>query len=429
MTGQSQPQEKSVSPQGEKPGGSAEVHPPDREARQKAPPAVRRESAACDALRTYVRDLYFSQFGSSLPATRELVLQLRAVASPADEWGFRFEPPLSEQVSEQLQEWQAARAVYREGHVYCFRCESSACEHSVPPNALSVFAGYAPNGVPEWTEFAQVLIDRADSRVDTLYQPKPGVVSMVQLGSDLKKRQLTSFGRSSRSYAVLGQVAAGYFNDNVTGERAEKVAVTLQAVETRDEEGRMELRLNTIVRMPGDMTATDRMAEGWQPALARACAVAQKQMTDLQQSVRAAQAVQDRAAAKKALSRIPAILRLLSDSIERGYRQQIRRTHHANERRTERPVHKALDDVREAGPECFFVDEKAGTFAIRGSHGRIHIFAGNGRHVTSMRLEPSAIDFRLRTRRWRTASPNEVEQIREQIAAFVPRNKSDASSS
>lgn len=389
----------------------------------KVPPAVRRENAARDALRTYVRDLYFSQFGADVPKTGEWTLNFRAVVAPSENWALRFDPPLEFQVAEQLQEWQAARAIYREGRVYCFRCESSVCEHAEPPGALAVFCGYAPNGLPEWSEFAQVLVDARDPRVGGLFHESPDVVTIAQLGGELKKRQLASFGRSSRSYAVLGQVAAGYFSTDTGTPRTDKVAVTLQLVETRDEHGAFELRLNTLARMPDGGSVLDRLAEGWQPALARARDVALKQVADIQQSVRAARGNGDTEAAKQALRRVPAILHLLADSVARGYRQGLRRTHHAEERRRMRPVHKALDDAQEASPEHFLVDEKAGTFAVLGLQGRVHIFAPDGRHVTSLRLRPSEVNFRLRTQRWRIATPDEAARVRERIVSFVPKEE------
>lgn len=392
----------------------------------KVPMAVRREMAAADALRTYVRDLYFNQFGSVIRTNEPMTLILRARVSPGDKWGFRFDPPLHEQVGEQLEEFQALRAAYREGRVYCFRCESADCQHAIPPSPLSVFVGYAPNGTPEWSEMAQVLLDQHDERVDVLHRSVPGVVALILLGRDLKKRQLSSFGRSSKTYSVLGQVAAGYFLLDRSGKHAEKTAITFQIVEVRGAHGEIELKLNTIMRAPPSQSVIDLLCEGWQPAVARARDLALKQIGNIQENIHAAAAMGDREAVRRQFQRVPAILRSLADSLERGYRQECRRTRHAEDRRKERPVHKALDDLRLAPLEAFFMDEKSGTMAVCSSQGRVHVFAPNGRHVTSLRLRPSVIDQRLRIKRWRPASSDEIARFREQILSYMPHGSSQA---
>lgn len=385
----------------------------------------RRAQAAADALRTFIRDFHMSRFGAVEPAAGELDIRLDLRVRPSEDWALRFEPPLAEQLLPQLEDAQACRNVYRKGMAHCFRCDSSECEHARPDSPLSVFKGYASNGVPEWIEFAQALIAARDARVERLYDTSPSAVAMVQLGSDLKDRQLSSFGKSSKTYSILGQVIAGYFPLRGRAENGGKIAVTLQAVEIRNEHGRMSLRLNTLAA-PGVESLDDMLASGWQSGLHRAREVALRQLEMLEHRASAARGAGDADGVRHALRQVPVVLRRLAESIDRSSRQEGRRTRHVETRRQEqRPVHKALDDARAAGPDALFYDEKAGTTVVCGAQGRAHAFNPDGRHVTSFVLNPGAVAFRLRTRRWRAVTPDEAGRFRERIESFVSKRREE----
>ena len=85
----------------------------------------------------------------------------------------------------------------------------------------------------------------------------------------------------------------------------------------------------------------------------------------------------------------------------------------------QRPVHKAIDDARDAPPESIYVDEKTGTTIACGGQGRAHVFSAEGRHVTSFVIRADAIEFRMRTNRWRAAEPGEVQRFKASLQ--VPR--------
>lgn len=386
----------------------------------KIPRSARREQAARDALRTFIRDMHEERFGAVAPRSGELDLVLRLKAKPESDWELQFDPPLGEQLDAQIEDAQAEWNAYRKGHVYCFRCDSSECDHSLPPSPLAVFGGYAPNGLPEWVDFAQVLIAAKDDRVDRLFADSPDLLARVQLGHDLKVRQLGSFGRASKTYAILGQVVAGYFLLKVTGEAAERLAVTLQVVEVRGEKGALSLCLNAVSGVPGAADLAELLASGWQPGLYRAHESACHEIKGIEERVRASRAQGDAEKARETLREIPGVLRRLAESIERDYRQGARRTRHVETRRGQRPVHKALEDALAAEPQRFFHDEKAGTAIACGPQGRAHVFNADGRHVTSFALQPKAIDFRLRTRRWRMMTPAEAKEFKEKVRRFIP---------
>ena len=378
----------------------------------------RREQAACDAVRTFVRDMHMDRFGATNPKPGEIDIVLRLKAKPAEDWALRFEPPLGEQLHTQLVDAQAEWNIYRPGHVHCFRCDSSECEHSVPPSPLSVFTGYAPNGVAEWSEFAQALIEAKDDRVDQLFAGRTGVVARLQFGHDLRDRQLSSFGRSSKTYSILGQVTAGYFP--LPSDPPQKLAITFQVVEVRGESGEQRVRLNTIATAPGT-NLPDLLASGWQAGVYRARETASMAVEAIERRARAAGESGDTDAVRDAMKQVPVVLHRLAESLDRSGRQDSRRTRHVEERRTQqRPVHKALDDVRDSSPEKWFYDEKAGTAVVCGSQGRAHAFSANGRHVTSFSLRPESIDFRLRTHRWRPMTAAEAGEIKRKIDESVP---------
>ena len=52
---------------------------------------------------------------------------------------------------------------------------------------------------------------------------------------------------------------------------------------------------------------------------------------------------------------------------------------------------------------------------MRGKRGRVHVFAPDGRHVTSLSLEPDAVDRRVRRGRWRPASDEERADFRRSL--------------
>ncbi|HOW98334.1 MAG TPA: hypothetical protein P5567_05685 [Kiritimatiellia bacterium] len=411
----------------EKPSDPVPPSPEIPESGPRHPRPARREQAACDALRTFVRDLHQDRFGTAPPRLEEGELVLKMKARPGEDWALRFDPPLSEQLETQLDDWQASRDIYREGRVYCFRCDTSECEHARPFSPLEVFKEYAPNGIPEWHELAQALLAGGDERAERLYREGGGLVALFQPGRLLRGKQLSSFGRSSRTYAILAQVASGFFPApeglSPEGGQGSRLAISFQAVEVRGPRGERILRLNPVTR--GDVAGLrESLTSGWQPALYRAWKTAEQEMEYLERAAREAGAGRDGARVHEVMRRLPGIMRRLAESLERGGRQESRRTHHVERRRHEhRPVHKALEDAQAAAPGLVFDDEKAGTTVACGPQSRAHAFNRDGRHVTSFVLRPQAIDLRVRTRRWRVLAPDEVAEFKRRIAQYVPAQK------
>jgi hypothetical protein len=387
------------------------VVPPSRLSRTE-----RREKAVADALRTLIRDLHLERFGILPPGQADFPLQIDLSVCPGDNWALNFKPALADQVGRQLEDACAQHGVFCPGRVFCFRCESSGCDHAAPPSALSVFKGYAETGLPEWQDLHQVFVETRDERVGRLFGGPREVLARVQLGHGLRERQLSSFGRSSKTYALLGQVVAGYFllPPMKGADPARRLAMTFQVVEIRGAGGRIGLKLNTLARLEADLD--ELLASDWEPWVYRARELAVHAIETIERRVQAARETGRTEDAQAALRRVPSVLKRLAEFLERGHRQDRRRTHHAEVRRQEnRPVHKALEDARDALPEAVFHDDKTGAMVICGSQGRAHVFNEKGRHVTSFTLTPDAVEFRMRTRRWRRATLEEAATLGELI--------------
>ncbi|HMP73569.1 MAG TPA: hypothetical protein PKE55_09940 [Kiritimatiellia bacterium] len=386
----------------------------EREAKEPMGRESRRERAAADVLRTLIRDTYGQHFGALLPKAGEFEVTLRVRVRPGEKWALGFDPAVVDQLVPQLADVEAGRELFTRGKVFCFRSESAEVEQAGPPGPGFVFKGYDETGRPEWVEFHQVLLDLQDERVGDLFEAVPGKVALVQRGKDVKGRQLASFGRGSKTFSILGQVVAGYFPVPGNGGRQGviRVAVTLQVVESRDRHGMFALHVNPVVSLPGGMTFSEAMAREWAPELGWAIGVAEQEVASLQQTVRAFRETGQVAAANRELGRVPSILRKLAEGIERGGRQERRRTKHVAERRKDqRPIHKALDDARHAPRAGWRYDEKAETLVVVGGRGRTHVFNAAGRHVTSLVLRDDAVQLRERTGRWRPLVDEEWKQI------------------
>lgn len=373
----------------------------------------RRIRAAQDVLRTTVRDVYAGHFGvQAPPETWRLQLQVRV--SPADQWNLEFDPPLLEQLVQQLADHAAARETVKIGRVYCYRCGSSGCPHAAAPSASQVFKGYDETGRPEWHEFVQALLDEKDERVDRLFAKPPRLVARFQYGREVKGRQLAAFGKGSLSYSILGQVIAGYMERN-----GERMAVSLQFVEARDGRGDLLLRLNPVGFGLDDASLVEWLASESRYGLFRAVQRAERELSGLERSARAARARADRPRLQALLGRIPGVARRLVEALERGDRQGERRTRHVEARRQDqRPVHKAIEDADQAGAPDWYRDEKADTWVVVGDRGRVHAFNREGRHVTSFLMKPSAVAFRERTGRWR--------KLTEEEWSALPARRSEA---
>ena len=371
----------------------------------------RRRKAAADALRALIRDCYAQRFG---PCTNgePWELDLKVTVDPSKDWALSFDPPLVDQLLPQMEGIEAGRDVFHKGRVYCFRCGDSLCDHAVPDSQLQVFQGFDELGCPLWQDFSQQLLDAGDERIGLLYNDQRKVVTRFSAGSELHQRQLASFGRASKTYALLGQVTAGYFSWRAPGQVSEdtRLAITFQAVELRDGQGRVSLELNLICHVPEKWELSDVLSEHFDWVLR-----ARRQAHEALKKLEEKQGRTNRSAPGWR-KQVVDVLRRLSSTLERGQRQADRQTRHARDRRKiRRPVDKAMADLSRARLEHMFLDRKTRAIVLCSDKGRCHIFNENGRHVTSFVIEPGSVELRLRKQRWCALEQSHYQRFLENI--------------
>ena len=333
-------------------------------------------------------------------------------------WTFRGESLLS-LLEEALEEASARSDSLQSGHVYCYRCETALCDHGRPSHPTEVFRGYNSTGLPQWSSFSQALLDIGHPDVDRIYGPSHAILAQFQTGRELKAQQLRAFGRSSKSYDVLGQVIAGYFR--IPGNppeymENESFAFTFQTVESRALNGEARLALNLVVFTPEGNVNPDSILEYFDDSIKRAILKARWDLTDLEESLRHEGFPTDPKKRSEILGRVPGILKKLARSIEHKERRKKRRTLHAEERREqERPVQAATEEAVRSGLEKTFVDEKSEAIIVLGRKNRVHVFSADGRHVTSLFMLPESVDRRIRLKRWRPVSPDEYHLFHKNL--------------
>jgi hypothetical protein len=352
-----------------------------------------------------------------------ITVPLQLSLAPARHWAPTVaHQPLYTQLRRVMEECAATTDAYQPGRVFSFRANSADGPDCVPSTPTAVFAGYSPTGAPRWQDFHQQLLDRHDARVDMLFTAPARIVSHTTLGRDLKAELLATRGRTSHSYNILGQITAGYFDvPDDHGGRA-RCALTAQIVEYRSSQREFALALNVIGTMPNGAMLKDALDLGRLDGVTRACQPVQRA---LQRCARAVRALPHDAPAKarsEILACIPRLLAGLCETLERSERQAVRRTRHAQQRRAdERPVQCALDDARHAAPTSFFCDDVHATVIVRGPHARAHVFAQDGRHVTTFTLQDDDLHRRVLRHAWRPATAAEIAACRAALAALHHR--------
>jgi hypothetical protein len=286
----------------------------------------------------------------------------------------------------------------RRGYVFCYRCNESGCEHSAPTSSGDVFMGYRNNGEPVWQEFFSALNDLGDDRVDRVFDARPRPLARFVSRKWLIQEQLIGSGRNSMTYRILGQVVAGYFE--IKGKRC---ALTLQAVE--DPTRRLFLQLLAPHDVHEAMTEEVRNNQTLS-RLYSAVGDLRHRLNDQQTEWRKATGRKER---QRALSRIERQLQHQVNVIEKKGRQGARRTKHAHDRSDDkRPIHSAMQDLREANNSCFFLDRPRNSIVVVGKRGRTHVFNPEGKHVTTLQLAQERLDRRLQRNRYTPLMDDEI---------------------
>ncbi|HXU34670.1 MAG TPA: hypothetical protein VN851_29175 [Thermoanaerobaculia bacterium] len=357
-----------------------------------------------------------------------------ALRIPSDLRDGRLEPALraaDEALDDALGDLVRERSVFRPGRAFCLRCSSPDCVHSIASEPRQVFAGYGPTGVPRFLDFGQLLLERRDPRVETLFRDAPGLVALTLGEADLCAALAAPFQKREDGFRLLGQVTAGWFR--VRAETGVEVpfAVAFQILSVRAKKGRRSLVLNVLGTAPGGKPLEnlyDRLGNiPWLDAVrwAQMALASVERSLDAQPPARRPGAkpgahpgvpsgTGNGSAPPRALElaprRLQGILDGLAHRLEKDRRGRDRRTQHAEIRRAEgdRPTGMALADLARAAPHEVLADVERGTLVVLGEKGRAHVFNPEGRHVTSIRYTQSALDKRRARGIWRPARPDEI---------------------
>lgn len=372
-----------------------------------------------------VREIYGGAFGGFSKLPNPFGLDLRFRVDPQDHWRVTGTESLIEQIQRIVTELGSASDCFRNGRVYCYHCDSNECEHATPPRPKAVFSGFSASGLPQWSDLAQWLVDGQDERAYLLFEPRPVVLAMVTLGRDLKKEQLHLYGKASKSYDILGQVASGYFEEAGGPREDRRFALTSQVVESRGPHGEPRLELNVLGSLPCGTDPMDYLDEVCSEEMRNAFLAAEMQIEEIQSKLWSPRGALSQKDKSRFMRGVPRILKDLAAHIERYGRLSSRRTHHAGQRsREHRPVFKAIDDARGSSMDRILWDPSRETVVVLGHKNRVHVFSPTGELVTSLTLAKTSVARRLRRGRWITA-PSE---IRDQFLGALGSDARDPAS-
>lgn len=325
-----------------------------------------------------------------------------------------------------VDEMLKAAIAFRTGHVYCFLCDRPDCPHTQPSQRDETFAGYTPTGRPTWTTFTNLCLELAVDRVDLIYAERPEIIAIAQADTALKEGMLPGFGGDSLAYNMLGQVVAGLIPMDLNVERrsdVQRVALTIQLVETRCGRATRRLRANLLGLTTTEVqdAAASGYARGPAEKLRRVLRATDHRLNDLGRKA----FNHERRGQKLNLSEaVRPVLSTLRGDLERIFRPVRRRTQHAQERHLsgERPTSIAMQDAAGAADESHLEDTQHKTIVVLGRRGRAHVFALNGRHVTSFRLRSGELEHKLDKGRWRHLSAAQIVELRRLIQQSQPED-------
>ena len=327
-------------------------------------------------------------------------------------------------LSDGLRQILVHRAVFHPGHLYCLRCASPSCEHSLPGNGQEVFAGYGPSGLPRFLDLGQWLLKQSEPEVDLLYETPRRLIAPTTPGSELTSRLLPAFQDADSGYHIHGQVTAGWYSFPTLQGLQESLALTFQIVSSRPPQGQRRFGLNLIGIAPDEQPLEnlfDRIGElPWM----RSARWAQDALRQIERTT-----TRDRTLDEDKLEeRIEGLLSGLARRLERRDRSRRRRTGHAqhHHRQRDRPTWMALSDLTSARDEDLLFDTRKKTFIVLGSRGRAHVFNQTGKLVTSIRYSPASIERRRERRLWRSATDAEITSLREVALASLENERQDS---
>lgn len=311
-----------------------------------------------------------------------------------------------EQILQRVREVREHERALRPGAVFSYFAGSSHAEGCRPTEPRQVFDGYSSTGKPVFSDFVTMAIERKDQNIDRLLAGEDIVITRVTMGRVLRTQQLAEFGGNSPVFKILGQVDAGLFR--VLG-AAGKCAFSFQLLRGTTLEGRVRLRLHAV----GAVDPMDLADPALMQILSRFQRVLDQEALRLQGQSQQGEVDEE--------AFVLPLLNDLARQLQNRTRNALRRTQHGLERSEagQRPTSRAYPDAGEASDDAILWDLDQNTIVVLGGKGRVHVFSPQGRHVTSVMMQGSAIDRRRHMGRWRPAEPEERGEFRIHIKRLV----------
>ena len=311
-----------------------------------------------------------------------------------------------EQILKRVREVREHEKALRPGAVYSYFADSAHAEGCRPTEPRQVFDGYSSTGKPVFSDFVTMAIERKDPNIDRLLAGEDIVLTRVTLGRVLRTQQLAEFGGNSPVFKILGQVDAGLFR--VLGGPG-KCAFSFQLLRGTTLEGRLRLRLHPV-------SAVDPMDLA-DPALPQLMNRFQRHLDTEAMRLEG----QSKGAEIDEEAFVLPLLNEFAQKLEGRTRNTGRRTQHGLERTEggQRPTSRAFPDAGEASDDDILWDLDQNTVVVLGGKGRVHVFTPQGKHVTSVMMQGSAIERRRHMGRWRLAEPEERGEFRIQIKRLI----------
>ena len=317
---------------------------------------------------------------------------------------------VTEQILQRLREVREHERALQPGAVFCYFTESATVEHCRPQEPRHVFEGYNSTGRPVFSDFVTMAIERKDAGIDQLLAGQDMVLTHVTMGRVLRTQQLAEFGGESAVYKILGQVDAGLFR--VLGAE-QKCAFSFQLLRGKTIEGKPRLRLHAV----GKVDLMDLADPGVLNILSKFQRQLDAESLRLQGKEKNGE-VDDEAF-------VLPLLKDLAQKLQSRARNVSRRTEHAVSRSEEgqRPTPRAYPDAAESHDDAILWDTEKATIVVTGPKGRVHVFTPQGKHVTSVMMQGSAIERRRHQGRWRLAEPEERGEFRVALRGLIARGE------
>ena len=317
---------------------------------------------------------------------------------------------VTEQILQRLREVREHERALQPGAVFCYFTESATVEHCRPQEPRHVFEGYNSTGRPVFGDFVTMAIERKDAGIDQLLAGQDMVLTHVSMGRVLRTQQLAEFGGESAVYKILGQVDAGLFR--VLGAE-QKCAFSFQLLRGKTIEGKPRLRLHAV----GKVDLMDLADPGVLNILSKFQRQLDAESLRLQGKEKNGD-VDDEAF-------VLPLLKDLAQKLASRARNVSRRTEHAVVRSEEgqRPTPRAYPDAAEAHDDAILWDAEKATIIVAGPKGRVHVFTPQGKHVTSVMMQGSAVERRRHQGRWRLAEPEERGEFRVALRGLIARGE------